>query len=70
MLCAFQLATRTNRLLNVKGKRTVASFHRELGKVMWEYCGMARNEEGLKTALRKIPNGPRGLSPRTVPQAP
>jgi succinate dehydrogenase / fumarate reductase flavoprotein subunit len=33
----------------------VDSFHRELGKLMWEYCGMARNEAGLKTALTKIP---------------
>jgi succinate dehydrogenase / fumarate reductase flavoprotein subunit len=33
----------------------VDSFHRELGQVMWEYCGMARNAAGLKTALEKIP---------------
>ena len=44
-----------NRLLAVKGKRTVTSFHRELGQVMWEYCGMARNENGLKKALQRIP---------------
>jgi succinate dehydrogenase / fumarate reductase flavoprotein subunit len=43
------------RLLIIKGKRTVASFHRELGQVMWEYCGMARNQNGLEKALRKIP---------------
>jgi succinate dehydrogenase flavoprotein subunit len=43
------------RLLNINGKRTVDSFHRELGHIMWEYCGMARNEAGLKTALEKIP---------------
>ena len=49
------VATRTKRLLGVKGKRTVASFHRELGKIMWEYCGMARNAEGLKKALELIP---------------
>ncbi|HRK03611.1 MAG TPA: fumarate reductase/succinate dehydrogenase flavoprotein subunit [Chlorobiota bacterium] len=42
-------------LLNINGKRTPASFHRELGKIMWDYCGMARNEAGLKTALKKIP---------------
>ena len=36
-------------------KRTTASFHRELGKVMWEHCGMARNERGLTEALGKIP---------------
>jgi succinate dehydrogenase / fumarate reductase flavoprotein subunit len=43
------------KLLAVKGKRTVASFHRELGQVMWEYCGMARNQTGLEKALRRIP---------------
>jgi succinate dehydrogenase / fumarate reductase flavoprotein subunit len=43
------------RLLGIKGKRTVAAFHRELGQVMWEYCGMARNQNGLDKALRKIP---------------
>ncbi|MFL5599402.1 MAG: fumarate reductase/succinate dehydrogenase flavoprotein subunit [Gemmatimonadaceae bacterium] len=45
----------TARLLAINGKRTVASFHRELGKIMWDYCGMARNESGLKTALERIP---------------
>jgi succinate dehydrogenase / fumarate reductase flavoprotein subunit len=43
------------RLLAAKGKRSVDSYHRELGKIMWEYCGMARNEAGLKTALAQIP---------------
>jgi len=43
------------RLLSIKGKRTVASFHRELGHVMWEYCGMARTEVDLQKALQKIP---------------
>ena len=47
--------TRTDRLLGVKGKRTVASFHRELGKIMWEYCGMARDAAGLTKALELIP---------------
>ncbi|HEU4995248.1 MAG TPA: fumarate reductase/succinate dehydrogenase flavoprotein subunit [Gemmatimonadaceae bacterium] len=46
---------RTRRLLSIRGKRTSQSFHRELGRVMWEYCGMARNAEGLQTALQKIP---------------
>ena len=46
---------RTRRMLDIKGKRTVASFHRELGKIVWDYCGMARNEKGLKTALQLIP---------------
>jgi succinate dehydrogenase / fumarate reductase flavoprotein subunit len=45
----------TRRLLEVKGKRTVDSFHRELGKLMWDYCGMARSAEGLRKALAQIP---------------
>jgi succinate dehydrogenase / fumarate reductase, flavoprotein subunit len=45
----------TKRLLEIKGTRSVDSFHRELGKLMWEYCGMSRTAEGLKTALGKIP---------------
>jgi len=43
------------RLLDVKGKRTVDSFHRELGRIMWDDCGMARNDAGLRRALEKIP---------------
>ena len=43
------------KLLSVNGKRSVDSFHRELGHLLWEYCGMARNEAGLKKALEKIP---------------
>src|SRR5690242_10573629 len=46
---------RTSRLLGIKGKRTVAAFHRELGKIMWEYCGMARDAAGLRKALELIP---------------
>ncbi|MBI3628859.1 MAG: FAD-binding protein, partial [Candidatus Rokubacteria bacterium] len=49
------LAARTNRLLGIRGKRTPDSIHRELGNILWEYCGMGRNEAGLKTALQKIP---------------
>jgi succinate dehydrogenase / fumarate reductase flavoprotein subunit len=49
------VTTRTAKLLGTRGTRTVDSFHRELGRIMWEYCGMARNEAGLKTALEKIP---------------
>jgi len=45
----------TNKLLSIKGKRTVTSFHRELGKLLWEKCGLARNEKGLKEALQRIP---------------
>jgi succinate dehydrogenase / fumarate reductase, flavoprotein subunit len=49
------VATRVKKLIAVKGHRTVDSFHRELGKIMWDYCGMGRTREGLKTALQKIP---------------
>jgi len=49
------VAQRTRKLLSIDGARTVTSFHRELGRIMWEYCGMSRNETGLKTALAKIP---------------
>ena len=46
---------RTKQFLESRGKRTVASFHRELGKLVWDECGMARNEAGLKRALKRIP---------------
>src|SRR6187402_876397 len=46
---------RIERLLAVNGSRTVDSFHRALGKVMWDYVGMARTDAGLRTALGKIP---------------
>lgn len=42
---------RLNKLISIKGKQTAASFHKRLGKIMWDYCGMIRNEEGLKKAL-------------------
>jgi succinate dehydrogenase / fumarate reductase flavoprotein subunit len=42
-------------LLNINGKRTPTSFHRELGKIMWDGCGMGRNEAGLKKALEEVP---------------
>jgi succinate dehydrogenase / fumarate reductase flavoprotein subunit len=45
----------TKRLLSVKGKHTPTALHRELGKVLWEKCGMARSEAGLKEALKRIP---------------
>jgi succinate dehydrogenase / fumarate reductase, flavoprotein subunit len=45
----------TTKLLSIKGKRTALSLHRELGKLLWEKCGMARNEAGLKEALKRIP---------------
>jgi succinate dehydrogenase / fumarate reductase flavoprotein subunit len=43
------------KLLSIQGKRTVTSLHRELGKLLWENCGMARNEASLQAALRRIP---------------
>lgn len=46
---------RTQKLLSIQGKRTVDDFHKELGKIMWNRCGMARNKEGLEHALREIP---------------
>src|SRR4051812_19347637 len=50
-----QVMATTQRLLGIQGTRSVDSYHRELGKIMWEYCGMSRTAEGLKTALGKIP---------------
>jgi succinate dehydrogenase flavoprotein subunit len=50
-----ETAARTKRLLGIAGKRTVDSFHRELGKLMWDRCGMARNAAGLREALARIP---------------
>ena len=45
---------RINTLMNVKGKQTVESFHKRLGKIMWDKCGMARNEKGLQEAIVEI----------------
>jgi succinate dehydrogenase / fumarate reductase flavoprotein subunit len=45
----------TKRFLSMQGKRTPTSFHRELGKIMWENCGMARSEQSLQKALKEIP---------------
>lgn len=47
--------TKISTLLNINGKRSPASFHRELGKIMWDHCGMARDAKGLQTALKRIP---------------
>jgi succinate dehydrogenase / fumarate reductase, flavoprotein subunit len=41
-------------LLSIKGKRTVDSFHRELGKIVWDYCGMSRTATGLESAIEQI----------------
>jgi succinate dehydrogenase / fumarate reductase flavoprotein subunit len=45
---------RIHMLMNIKGKQTVESFHKRLGKIMWDKCGMARNAEGLKQAIKEI----------------
>jgi len=44
----------TKKLLSIKGKRTVDSFHRQLGKIVWDYCGMSRTAEGLSSAIDQI----------------
>jgi succinate dehydrogenase / fumarate reductase, flavoprotein subunit len=49
------VAAQTKKFLDTKGKRTADSFHRELGKLMWEECGMARSRPSLEHALSKIP---------------
>src|SRR5580692_541762 len=46
---------RISRLLGIRGARTVDSFHKELGKLVWENCGMARSADGLRTNLERIP---------------
>ena len=48
------VADRINKLMNIKGKQTVESFHKRLGKIIWEYCGMSRNEAGLKHAIAEV----------------
>jgi succinate dehydrogenase / fumarate reductase, flavoprotein subunit len=48
------VGSRIDKLLSVNGNRTVDSFHKELGRVMWDYCGMERSEEGLRKALTRI----------------
>jgi succinate dehydrogenase / fumarate reductase, flavoprotein subunit len=50
-----QVVARTKIFLSNNGTRTVTSFHRELGKMLWDKCGMARNEAGLKELLQRIP---------------
>jgi len=50
-----EINSRLKQLLGIRGKRTVDSLHQELGKLMWDECGMVRNAAGLKHALAKIP---------------
>jgi succinate dehydrogenase / fumarate reductase flavoprotein subunit len=44
-----------NKLLSIKGNKTVKEFHREIGSILWDHVGMSRNEEGLKHAIKEIP---------------
>jgi succinate dehydrogenase / fumarate reductase flavoprotein subunit len=48
------VSDRIHQLMNIKGKQSVESFHKRLGKIMWDKCGMARNKEGLEQAIREI----------------
>ncbi len=50
-----EVEEQTNRLVSIQGDRTVQSFHKELGKLMWDKAGMARNKKGLEEAIAKIP---------------
>ena len=50
-----QVQDRINKLLSTNGNRTIDSFHKELGRIVWDYCGMSRTEEGLRKALELIP---------------
>jgi succinate dehydrogenase / fumarate reductase flavoprotein subunit len=50
-----EVLARIQRLLSIEGNRTVDSFHRELGTLLWDHCGMARNDGGLRKALERIP---------------
>jgi succinate dehydrogenase / fumarate reductase flavoprotein subunit len=49
-----QVRERVNRLLSIRGSRSVDWFHRELGRITWENCGMARNAGGLKQAIHEV----------------
>ena len=60
-----EVAARIERLLSIDGTRTVDSFHRELGHIMWDYCGMARTDEGLRKALGPHPRAARASSGAT-----
>ncbi len=49
-----EVRERLNKLMSIKGKQNAGSFHKRLGKIMWDHCGMSRNEAGLKEALKLI----------------
>ena len=51
-----EVGDRINKIISINGNRTVDSIHRELGQIMWEYCGMSRNDEGLKKAKGLVQN--------------
>jgi succinate dehydrogenase / fumarate reductase flavoprotein subunit len=51
-----EAAARVQRLLGIKGERTAQSFHQELGRIMWDYCGMGRNDDGLNKARGLVAN--------------
>ena len=48
------VAERLNKLMSIKGSKSAGSFHKRLGEIMWDYCGMSRNKEGLQKALKLI----------------
>lgn len=50
-----QVKSQIKKIMSIKGSRTVDSIHKELGRIMWEYCGMGRNKQGLVKALEQIP---------------
>jgi succinate dehydrogenase / fumarate reductase flavoprotein subunit len=53
--CEEEVKERIKKIMSINGKKTPTQFHRELGKIIWNYCGMSRNEEGLKKALELVP---------------
>ena len=56
-----EVRARITRLLSIKGKKTTTTFHRELGLLVWDKCGMARDAQGLQEALQKIPGHAGGV---------
>jgi succinate dehydrogenase / fumarate reductase, flavoprotein subunit len=59
-----EVKDKINKLLSINGKQTPSTFHRRLGKIMWDYCGMVRNEEGLKTGTSTGKRTGRGVLER------
>ena len=56
-----EVTEKIKKLLSIKGKTTVDEFHRKLGHLLWEKCGMARNEAGLKRSVKINPGDPRAF---------